>query len=70
MIVAKSYPELITKCIDLEHLDKIEIDDGVRTVDLFTRKLENWYMHRYLPETKEYEENYPFEVLRELFEEL
>ncbi len=70
LIVAKSYPELITKCIDLEHLDKIEIDDGVRTVDLFTRKLENWYMHRYLPETKEYEENYPFEVLRELFEEL
>ena len=54
----------------MEHLDKIEIDDGVRTVDLFTRKLENWYMHRYLPETKEYEENYPFEVLRELFEEL
>ena len=66
-MIAESYPELISQCIDLKNLDKIEIDDGLRSVDLFTRKLENWYMHRYHSDTKEFEENYPFEVFRELF---
>ncbi len=67
LMIAESYPELISQCIDLKNLDKIEIDDGLRSVDLFTRKLENWYMHRYHSDTKEFEENYPFEVFRELF---
>ncbi len=70
MIVAECYPELIAQCIDLENLYKIEIDDGLRSVDLFTRKLENWYMSRYHSDTKESEENYPFEVFRELFKKL
>lgn len=69
LIVAECYPELIAQCIDLENLYKIEIDDGLRTVDLFTRKLENWYMSRYLQETNQVVSNYPFEVLRELFKE-
>jgi len=68
--VAECYPELIAQCVNLEHLYKIEIDDGLRSVDVFTRKLENWYMSRYLQETKEVVSNYPFEVFRELFKEL
>lgn len=70
LIVAECYPELIAQCVNLEHLYKIEIDDGLRSVDVFTRKLENWYMSRYLQETKEVVSNYPFEVFRELFKEL
>ncbi|MDE7031024.1 MAG: hypothetical protein K2P63_13825 [Lachnospiraceae bacterium] len=70
LVAAQSYPQLIQQCVNLETLDKIEIYDGLRTVDLFTRKLENWYMHRYDHETKEHECNYPSEIYKELFQEM
>lgn len=70
MVMAESYPELLAQCVDLERLDRIEIDKGFRTVNKFTRKLENWYYHQYIRETNDMEYNYPYEVYRELFEEL
>lgn len=70
LVSAGNYAGLIEHCIDLKDLDKIEIHEGLRTVDLFSGKLQNWYMHRYVRETKEYEQNYPAEAYRELFREV
>lgn len=70
LISAESYPELLTKCIDLDALDRIEIDRGFRTVNKFTRKLESWYSHEYVREINDVKYNYPYELYHELFEEL
>lgn len=70
LILAASYPELITKCIDLTELDRIEIDRGFRTASKFTGKLESWYHHQYIREIDDVKYNYPFELYHELFEEL
>lgn len=70
LIQAENFPELITQCIDLRELDRIEIDDGIRIIGKYIRKLECWYQHKYNSDTREVEYNYPVESFHELFEEL
>ena len=69
-VMAQSFAELVTKCVDLEPLDRIELDKGFRTRNKFTGKLENWYYHEYIHEKNEVLYNYPYELYRELFEEV
>lgn len=70
LVIAQSFAELVAKCVDLETLDRIELDKGFRTRNKFTGKLENWRYHKYEHETNEVIYNYPYEFYRELFEEL
>lgn len=70
LVSAASFPELITRCLDLEKLDRIEIVNGKHIIGRYGRKLECWYRTSYNRETKDMDQNYPFERLQELFEDL